>query len=774
MGHQEIQNILSNRQKAAVRIGEIAGGWSVRFGRVSRLRDGLKEMKKVCLRARSDAAFEKTGSLQELELYLDALDRDQAVRKAVSECRFAEAELKKLQDRFNRKTLNIAVAGVGRCGKSTALKAIIGADQDDNSVIPSGSGPAVTAGKSVIRCVTSAVEERTEVEFHTAESFLNGVVNPLLTSISLGNRVCTSLEQFEDLDFDLLKAELEANGRTAEATVRALKSAPADEGGEDAKRLRLAGAQAYAGAFKLYLERLNDLRRIMSAFPVFRDMLTGKTETVPIHETSRYVSYPKDGGPAICYAVRSCRIFSRFPNNEVAELELTDLPGLGTGSESEKKCFFDGFDYSVDLALAVRRPEGLFQNFTTEDDLTVLNVLGAVFGEEHLHECMMLFQNDGGLSPEGANPAFSRIEEWNAARAKPVKVVRGDAYSAEFMQRTLLPEALKFLETNLPTLDAALSDAVLPTLETRATELDARLAEIERKLRGFMAELPATEGANAVADKATEILNGLMSGLNELMVRFGDVLKSDARPSEALTQLANDAKAKLQARYDESDERQVKSVSNSIQACQSALPFVNGEVHAMRILIGEVFSQLGAVHADQLADMRQSVADEFAKLLPSLVKAGARLDDVLRVFDECGCCPEIADAVRTLVTLDAPFYNIIYPDIRKEVFDAMSDVEKNFIAIAGDSPAKKAAVVMRELRNTGENWIWKTERLLRAQSRIPDIVCAAIERFQDRIVRNKVARRELVDFLERNWSLVQSGGDSYAEDIRTRIGNLTK
>jgi hypothetical protein len=59
-------------------------------------------------------------------------------------------------------------------------------------------------------------------------------------------------------------------------------------------------------------------------------------------------------------------------------------------------------------------------------------------------------------------------------------------------------------------------------------------------------------------------------------------------------------------------------------------------------------------------------------------------------------------------------------------------------------------------------------------SRIPDIVCAAIERCQDRIVRNAVARRELVDFLERNWSNVMSGGDSYATDIRGRIMNLMK
>lgn len=774
MNAVELTKILDARQKTASTTNEALRTWTGRSTRVKALGDGLKETKLVCLRARGDATGEGADIIRELEDYVDGIERDQVIRRALSDCAFAEAELAKLKARFDRKTLNIAVAGVGRCGKSTALKAIIGADQTDNSVIPSGSGPAVTAGKSVICCVKSADEERTEVEYHTAESFLNGIVNPLLTSISLGSHACTSLEQLEDLDYDLLKEEVLAHGREAEATVRALRAAPAEDGDENAKQNRLMGAQAYAGAFKLYVERLNDLRRILAAFPVFREMLTGKTETIPLRETSRYVSYPKDGSPAICYAVRNCRIFSRFPNNEVTELVLTDLPGLGTGSESEKKCFFDGFDYSVDLALAVRRPEGLFQNFTTEDDLTVLNVLGAVFGEEHLHECMMLFQNDGGLPREGADPAFARIEEWNATRARPVHVVRGDAFSSEFMQKTLLPEALRFMERNLPTLDAALAEGVLPSLEKRGRELDARIVEIERKLRGFMQALPATEGANAIADKATEIQNGLMSGLSDLMVRFDDVLKSDARPSAALTELSEEAKNRLASRYDGTDAQKVKAVANRIQACLSAVPYANGEIHALRILIGEVFSRLGDIHAAQLADMRQAVADEFAKLLPALVNTGAPLSDVLAVFERDGACPEIADAIRTLVTLEAPFYNIVYPDLRREVFGLMSEIEKNFVSLGGDTPEGKAEIVMRELNNTGENWVWKAERLLRTQSKIPDIVCAALERCQDRIVRNAVARRELVAFLERNWSLVQSGGDSYAADLRGRLEKLTK
>lgn len=768
-----ISGILAARSVQADQVAEAVSDWNMRRDRAIRLREELRQLKKTFVRARSEHSAQMDDAL-ELERYVDELDRDQVLRKMVSECSFADAELKKLSLRFGRKTLNIAVAGVGRCGKSTALKSIIGSSQTDNSIIPSGNGPAVTAGKSVICCVLSADEERTEVEYHTAESFLNGVVNPLLASISLGNHVCSSLEQFEDLDYEMLKEEVVANGRTAEATVRALKASPSADGDEADRQMRIAGAQAYAGAFKLYLERLNDLRRIISAFPFFREMLTGSTETVSLRETCRYVSYPRDGGPAICYAVKGCRIFSRFPNNEVAELQLTDLPGLGTGSESEKKCFFEGFDYTVDLALAVRRPEGLFQNFTTDDDLSVLNVLGGVFGEEHLHECMVLFQNDGGLPKDGADLAFARIEEWNASRAQPILVLRGDAYDHEYMQKMFLPEAVRFMERNLPSLDAALLADVMPGLRSRAEKMDAELSAIKSRLKSLANVLPVTEGANAIADKAAEILNALMSGLNDLMGTFSDSLRSDSRAAEAVTKLSLEVKSLLASRYSEEDERIVATVKNSIQAHQSAIPYANKQVHAIRILVGEVYSKLGDIHAKQLSDMRKAVAEEFRKVLPTLLNADVTLEEVCALFEADGCCPEIADAVKALVELDAPFYNIVYPDIRKEVFDAMADIERNFLRLQDLPPEQEAKVVLRELRNTGENWGWKTERLLRMNSRIPDIVCAAIERCQDRIVRNAVARRELVDFLERNWSNVMSGGDSYATDIRGRIMNLMK
>ena len=66
--------IFEHRQKESQKIDVARRCWLLRQDKVDKLRDGLKEMKKVCLRARSDAAFEKAGTLQELELYLDALE----------------------------------------------------------------------------------------------------------------------------------------------------------------------------------------------------------------------------------------------------------------------------------------------------------------------------------------------------------------------------------------------------------------------------------------------------------------------------------------------------------------------------------------------------------------------------------------------------------------------------------------------------------------------------------------------------------------------------
>ena len=770
MDAKQIEMIINSRAAVASKVEKHLGDWRIRRERVDSLKAGLKELNKVCLRAQSSGA----DAFADLLKVIGEFEDSGTIRKLIGKGAFAETQLGKLQQRFNRKTLNIAVAGVGRSGKSTALKAIIGQNQDDNSTIPSGGGPAVTAGKSVICCVANEAEEHTEVVYHTAESFLAVIVNPLLNSISLGDYACASLDAFADLDFDILKEALARNDRRAADAVKdAQRSLPQAENAEEAKA-RLVGAQAYSASFRLKYERLNDLKRIMDAFLYFRDSLTGSTDNIPLSETARYVSYPKNGGPAICYAVRECRIYSRFPNNEVNSLVLTDLPGLGTGSESERKCFFEGFDYAVDLALMVRRPVGLFQNFTTDDDLAVLDVLGKTFGEEHLHECTVLFQNDGGLDADASNQAFAKITEWNALRPRAVEVIRGDAYNASFMQNELLPKVLEFIGRNLRALDAALIAETMPSVENAAKEFDAALTSVITKLASFKRVFTSGRSANAVGDKADGVIKELTAGLTELLEYYGEkFLEIDTRQSEAITGLVDEAKALIGENYSTDNAELLKDVAIGIVHAQSAATYANPFIHALRIAISEVFSKLESIHAEQVADMQQKVADKLCGCFPAMFSTEKSIAVFLTAIEESGCCAEIVDAVRDLAGLEVPFYNILYPDLRKEVFVSVAELEENFRAISRLPREKQAKAVLMELQNVGINWIWKAERLLRSQSRIRDIICAAIERFLDRMVRNDRTRPEFVDFIDRNWSALETDADAFAADVHRILEKLT-
>ncbi len=766
----QIQQIIENRAKDSTEVSSCLSQWQERKTQCGTLKRDIAELRRVCERALAGASVDMVQSYHDLLQYLDEVERKQLLRKMQADCSFALAGLEKLNQRFNRKTINIAVAGVGRCGKSTALKAIIGQNQDDNSTIPSGNGPAITAGKSTISCVLTTEEEKTVVRFHTAESFLNELVNPLLQSISLSEYQCGTIDDVETLDYGLLRQALEMKAKDATEAVKSAELAVHQAEDKTAAELHLQQTRAYSTSFNLNYERLSHLKKILEAYPHFRTRLTGGCDTVPLNQTYRYVSYPKNGEPAICYAVKECHIYSRFPNNEVQALELTDLPGLGTGSQSEKKCFLEGFNYAVDLALMIRRPEGLFQNFTTEADLGVMDVLGATFGENHLHECMVMFQNDANLPQADIERAYERITEWNKLRKDEVTVIRGNAFDADFMQKELLPQVLNFILENLPRLDQALKNEVLPGLDLSARQFVEQRNEICGKLASFKRVFPSNSGTNAITDRTDKIRNALMNGLTALIEHYDNEFEEqNSTLSDAVERLTASAKAWVNAQYDPRNARQVEEAKNRIRSKMSAIPHAIDEIHAIRIHISEVYSELETIHNDLIVDMQQSVATVLHECFPRLMSTGEGLGRFTELAAQSGDCQEIIDAVRDLMSLEIPFYNTIYPDMRREVFDSVSALEGNFRA-QPDCPAEKQAmIVLGELQNIGINWIWKTENLLHSQCKITKIISAALERFQDRMIRNNQTHREMVGFVEHFWSEIQNEGSAYQEDIRAKL-----
>jgi len=343
------------------------------------------------------------------------------------------------------------------------------------------------------------------------------------------------------------------------------------------------------------------------------------------------------------------------------------------------------------------------------------------------------------------------------------------------MQKTLLPEVLAFILKNLPALDRALLDDVLPALEKSAVEFDALREKIIRKLSGFKREFPSNRGANAINDRTDKIRDSLMNGLTVLMEHYGrGFAGQNSTLAVAIEEQTQRVKKWVNTQYDPQNEAQVEEVRNRICSNMSAIPYANREIHAIRIRISEVYSELGTIHEALIAEMQNSVAGVLHECFPGLLADHAGLEGFIELAGRSGECPEIIDAVWTLNTLEVPFYNVIYPELRKQVFDSMNDLEKNFLLFPDKTPEKQAAIALGELRNIGFNWIWKAETLLHSQTKITEIICAALERFQDRMIRNAETRRELVGLVEYFWGDIQNEGAAYGEDIRSKLEKIQK
>ena len=764
----QIQEIIQKRSATMEKIRPEQEKWeknSNKVGAIKRMAEALKDSCQKAIQNNGDP----DGVLKPL---VDALNTtvNNAVIAMSSNVSKAKEELQKLQDRCDRKTINIAVAGVGRSGKSTALKSILNLPQEDNSIIPSGSGPAVTAGKSTIVCVKSKVEEHTEVKFHTVDSFLDKLINPFMDSIYQGTKKCYSLDDFINLDLIGYQKKLEdykpeMNQGVAPENVVPLQTR------------------------KEHLIRLLDIQKNAKGLEPY---LNGLKQKVALSDTSKYVSYQRNGEIEVCYAVQEVTIYSQFPNNDIESLKLTDLPGLGTCSESERKCFLDGFNYSVDLALIIRRPVGLFQNYPAAPDMEVNNILCETFGNKSWEDCAYLFQNDGGLDSDAAQKAMAEVDSWKS-QGHTMTVARGSAIDAEFMQKTLLPSVLDYMMKTLPRFDQTLFNEALGALDKQNDDFDNAADEITKALRTAKRNIRVDdEGINAINERIQEIINIITSGIAKLVEEtFNETstVRYDAL-ADAIRQKTQELKDKISKEYSPENEKQVKAVIDSYRQWKSLSDYGNKHIHELRILITEGFAELENFHEQLLNEMRQEVYRIFNQISSNIFPLeDGKLNDVYERFVsmETNQPIEIVPlAIQDLLNLKAPFYTILYPTLRKEVFhsnqpnwiysiekERIGRIEEWYEANKDKSIEELASNTLIELQNLGVEWISAAEMMLYQNLMVPALISSALERFEDRIVRSYASKKEISSFVEYYWGEVQNKSNAYLNDIVAKVRKIT-
>jgi hypothetical protein len=231
-------------------------------------------------------------------------------------CATIEQELKaleKLRQRFGRKTLNIGVIGLARQGKSRLLQSLTGLTSQE---IPDGDGKHCTGVKSNI--IRRDGETTATVIFHDAKSFLEKI-SVYYKALDLGE--CPSTIE----DFASFPLAPQPSSETTEADK----------------------------------EKYRHLEQYKKNFAAYRALIGQEYKTIKANEIRQYVAQDTVDGERIYsnyLAVKEVFIYCDFPNPDVGQISVIDMPGLGDTGIGDKERMIETLGESVDFVLFVKKP----------------------------------------------------------------------------------------------------------------------------------------------------------------------------------------------------------------------------------------------------------------------------------------------------------------------------------------------------------------------------------------------------------------------------------
>ena len=764
---EQINKIISSRKSNAEKVAKSYTEWEKYKFKCNDLHRLVEKLNKICEKNKNVSE----NSFIALNDYLKKLQSEQVLQTMQGNINSAISNLKILKERFNRNELNIVVAGIGRCGKSTTLKSILGIDHNNNDVIPSSNTPAVTAGKSTISYVDSKEKEKTKIKFHTEVTFLD-VINVCLKEMGITDFLCDSLDDFEYLNIDDLKTKMETESHNVEV----LKN----DAIEDAKRKdidylsdpRYLEALGKSEKLKRAEKYLALIRSMHKKFNEYKHLLNGEIRDVPLEQTYQYISYPnKSDGRShrtLCYAVQECEIFCKFPSVEVSGLQLVDLPGLGTGNPMEENYFQKGFGYFVDLALLIRRPEGLQSNAATDDDMKVYGILEEKLKSKFFNKRVVLFQNDGGLDKVQADSAYDALKKED--KYANLTIIRGDAKNQKEIQDSVLPNILKFMLKNIPDVDDDLVKTNYESLDQKQKEIESEFQSIDTKLRNICSKLPKDGNVNAINEKVELIRIELMNRIRVISEKYSVIKGQDEELEKSVKKIHNRLNEEIKNRYDFKDAKKIKDAENRIEL-NSRHSYVFENLRNIRINIAEQYSNLEKFHTRQVENLQNDIAITVKECFPNIFSEEDSLNDIASNLEEEQNCPTIFNAISFVLDLKIPFFYMVYPELRKDIFspEKIKEMETDIL-----SNYKSAKDIIYSLCIKANDLNDATYRALKNPLQMAIVFGAIIDRFGDIMWQSKEAKEELGNLVQSNWSKVSANGNAYITELFSAMDSYFK
>ena len=242
----------------------------------------------------------------------------------VDELRKLRSDISRIRKRFSRDTLNIAVIGRARQGKSRLLQTITGLGRDE---IPDGNLAFCTGVRSDIINDPNAEVAYAQVNFLSKKQFIDEKIAPY----------------FEDLqEYD---SKLFTPITISDFQNYSLPEPGTFQASSEAKT-----------QMNLHLRHLRDLQEHLGEY---MDYLGQPPQKISKEQIREYVAQDNIQGERVFFkhmAVSSVEIFCAFPNSDVGRLRLIDLPGLGDTRKGDVEQVVRALSDQVDLVLFLSKP----------------------------------------------------------------------------------------------------------------------------------------------------------------------------------------------------------------------------------------------------------------------------------------------------------------------------------------------------------------------------------------------------------------------------------
>jgi hypothetical protein len=677
-----IASIIKQRRPIAQKVADVEANLKY----LSAALRNLEDHRNILLKQVDD--FNVIGRLQEVDLTRIQLNI------------IAELEaLSKLKARFCRDTLNIGVVGRARQGKSRLLQSLTGLTTAE---IPDGDRQHCTGVRSTIHHNPN-IDTYGEVWFHSERSFLDEVITPYYEKLRLGAKPLT-ITEFASNPLPTLPRDLPGYAEPG-------------------------AMYEHLTRYHTHLEKYRHLLREASPRRISRG------------EIRQYVAQDTPDGERVFFnylAVREVKIVCNFPNADVGQIALVDMPGLGDTGVGDEERLMSTLGQDVDAVLFVRMAKSS-GDYWADVDVRLYDTARAALVDLpiNLWSFMVLNRTDANSkNGDNSNNCQDLADTLQEKHLQVVQCLTANCANAEAANQ-VLDVVLDYLAAKITILDAQYASSC----QERLIQLqNAVSAELEKARNALGQATPGNNWFPLFEQLFDELWNNLTGGL-EALVRY------------------------LRKQRDAQDINFKQQVDAAIQACRNDTNIPELEqIEKRRDRIGGYPNAYYQYLNEMRADLSQHFLSLDDGLKHSLLRVKSQVADVLIEKGHLGGLTEarnekflheIANQVpetlsklklgfEILASFDISYRGLIQHRIRKHL-DGLTPDETS-LQLSKSPSAKEILANLKTLH---------AEAVYGCETALEDLLCepsqaafAIVEEFVDRILRAEGAKTEWRIFLE--------------------------